>query len=123
MPDRLTLPSSQSHSPKPGPDRSWLSHRTLNEPVLSSAQEELDVKPNPYSDKHSGATFSEQTHQSAQKVQSDQGDQLVWWSRPQEQFMRYVSEQPGRAALMAVGAGAVAALLLGLGLSSRRRKE
>jgi hypothetical protein len=41
----------------------------------------------------------------------------------QEQVSRYVSEQPGKAALVALGAGALAALVLGRGLRGRRHRD
>ena len=47
----------------------------------------------------------------------------AWWSRLEDRLHLYVNEQPGRAALMALGAGALAALWLGRGPRGRSRKD
>lgn len=117
MADSLNPPTPERTQRKPyteGESRAWRSARSLHEPVLSSAQEELDANPEPQS-----ASF---TRAADSSVEGRSGHS-AWWSRPQEQLTRYATEQPGRAALMALGAGAVAMLLLGRGLSTRRRKD
>ena len=116
MADRFYPPTpehTQRTLSNEGASLAWRSPRSLNEPVLSSAQEELDM--NTVSQSTSYNTASDTS------VESHSG-QAPWWRRSQEQLTRYASEQPGRAALMALGAGALAALLLGRGSSSRRRK-
>lgn len=113
--DHSFYPSSPQRTPSAqGASRAWRSPRSLHEPVLSSAQEELGVNPEPPSGSDTSASDA-----------SVEGDsrQPVWWGRSQAQLTRYVSEQPGRAALLALGAGALAALLLGRGLSRRRRRD
>jgi len=117
MADSLNPPTPQRTQRKPyteGASRAWRSTRSLHDPVLSSAQEELDANPEPHSASCTSASDASVAGRSGQ---------AAWWSRSQEQITRYATEQPGRAALMALGAGAVATLLLGRGLSSRRRKD
>ena len=117
MADSLNPPAPERTQRKPyteGASRAWRSTRSLHDPVLSSAQEELDANPEPHSASCTSASDSSVAGRSGQ---------AAWWSRSQEQITRYATEQPGRAALMALGAGAVATLLLGRGLSSRRRKD
>jgi hypothetical protein len=116
MADSLNPPKPERTQRNPhteGASRAWRSPRHLNEPVLSSAQEELHANPEPQSASYSSATGSGVAGRSGQ---------AAWWRRPQEQLTHYAREQPGRAALLALGAGALAALLLGRGSSSRRRK-
>lgn len=98
-----TPPSPASH---PGPQRS------LNDPVLSSAEDELDLDGMP----QAGPTWTAAGEPAG-------GTAAPWWAQAQDRVERFVSERPGRAALMALGAGALAALVLGQGLRGRRRKD
>jgi len=114
MADRFDPPTpehTQRHPHTEGASPAWRSPRSLQEPVLSSAQEELDMNPEPQSANFTSASDSSVAGLSGQPA---------WWRRSQEQLTRYASEQPGRAALMALGAGALAALLLGRGSRSRK---
>ena len=76
--------------------------RPLAAPVLASADEELDV------DTAAHDTGSSYTGTAAVNESAGSG------------LMRYVQAQPGRAALMALGAGALLAMLWGRRLRRRR---
>jgi hypothetical protein len=76
----------------------------LAEPVLSSADEELDMD-TPAHDTGSSYTGAAQEARARDSAQAS--------------VMRFVQARPGRAALMALGAGAALALLLG----GRRRRH
>lgn len=90
--------------------------RSLQEPVLSPAEAELAMD-TPEHD--TGSTYT-----AAQGWADGTGSGLsAWWSRTEAQVQRYVGEQPGKAALIAMGAGALAALLLGQRMRSRRRRD
>ena len=93
------------------------SHRRLQEPVMSSAQDELGLD-TPEHD--SGSTYT--AGEGAAPLYAS-ASRPAWWMRMEGSMSRYVNEQPGRAALMALGAGALAALLLGRGMRGRRRKD
>jgi hypothetical protein len=46
---------------------------------------------------------------------------LFWWDKMRQQLMEQVREQPARSALLALGVGMVAALLLAQGMRRGRR--
>ena len=87
--------------------------RALDQPVLSSAEEELalDTAENDTGASYIG-TSDTPTDSAAGSLQSSR-----------EALSRYVQAQPLKAALVAMGAGALAALLLGRGSRSRRRRR
>ncbi len=105
---------------KPSSDapRTGETHRSLQEPVLSSAEEELGLDTSMHD---SGTTYT--AEEGSAPIYSTAGSRPAWWMRMEDNLGRYVSEQPGRAALMALGAGALAAVLLGRGMRGRRRKD
>ncbi len=87
--------------------------RSLQEPVLSSAEVELDTASH-----DTGASYIGMEEGAPPSAAPSR-----WWADTQAQLGRYVSEQPGKAALMALGAGALAALLLGQRMRGRRRRD
>lgn len=114
MNDRLDPnPQISDEHHETGSGRARVGARALNEPVLSSAEDELDVNTNTTS----------QASQAQGSTYTTGDTSPAWWMRLEGQVSRYVNEQPGRAALMAVGAGALAAMLLGRRLSGRRRRD
>ncbi len=90
-------------------------HRTLNEPVLHSAEDELDIQMHDTGASYTGTEGSRLGYRMA--------SQSPWWTQIQSQASRYVSEQPAKAALMALGAGALAAVLLGRRFGGRRHRN
>lgn len=90
-------------------------HRVLNEPVLRSAEDELDIQMHDTGASYTGGEGSRLAYRGA--------NASAWWTQIQSQASRYVSEQPGKAALMALGAGALAALLLGRRFGGRRQRN
>lgn len=103
--DASATPAGRPAS-QPGP------HRSLNDPVLTSAEEELDVA---RSDPDASTWASSEV--------PGGGTAAPWWPQMQDRLGRYVSERPGRAALLALGAGALAAVVLGQGFRGRRRRD
>lgn len=87
--------------------------RSLQEPVLSPAEAELDT-----SEHDTGTSYTGSPAQAAGSP-----GLADWWSRTGSQVSRYVGEQPGKAALVAMGAGALLALLLGQRMRGRRRRD
>ncbi|MEI7786813.1 MAG: hypothetical protein WCK08_20685 [Betaproteobacteria bacterium] len=107
----------------------WHVQRPLSEPVLESVERELGAQ-------------AAQGSQEAHKVHEPQGtparaeqprphtgshtgngiDHKGWqsWADLRDQLAHRVTEQPGRAALVAVGAGALTALLLNRILGRKR---
>lgn len=94
--------------------------RSLNQPVLSSAEEELDMD-TPTHD--TGSSYTGTAGAGGQVEGSGANVRPAWWLRVEDQLARYVNEQPAKAALMALGAGAVAALLLGRGRRGKRGRN
>lgn len=115
MADSNTPSGSPFSSASTGP---WEGRRSLNDPVLTSAEEELDVD----TPTHDTGTSYTGTDDSSMGYQSA-ASKPEWWMRMEDQVGRYVSEKPGKAALMALGAGALAALLLGQRMRGRRRRD
>jgi hypothetical protein len=108
-----TTPPSHSFPDSPG---AAPARRSLQEPVLSPAEAELDMD----TPEHDTGT----TYTGPEGSAEGSGSGLAtWWSRTEAQVGRYVGEQPGKAALMALGAGALVALLLGQRLRGRRRRN
>lgn len=86
----------------------WHVQRPLSEPVLESVEEELGAR---------GAQQEEHAPLSGNGI-----DRRGWlaWNQMREQLSQQVSQQPARTALLAVGAGALAALLLSRIFGSKR---
>ncbi len=86
----------------------WHAQRPLSEPVLESVEGELGAQ---------SSQQQEHAHLSGNGI-----DRRGWqaWKQMREQLSQQVSQQPGRAALLAVGAGALAALLLSRILGNKR---
>lgn len=97
--------SSQSLSPS-----RWQVQRPLSEPVLESAEQELGSP---------GASSTPSRPEQRSAVSGNGIDHKGWqaWNQMREQLSQRVSEQPGRTALLAVGAGALAGLWLSCSLS------
>jgi hypothetical protein len=91
----------------------WQVQRPLSEPVLESAEQELG-SPGPLS------TPSRPDQRSS--VSGNGIDRKGWqaWNQMREQLTQRVSAQPGRTALLAVSAGALAGLLLSRIFGRRR---
>lgn len=94
--------------------------RSLQEPVLTSVQEELEVD-TPEHD--TGTSYTGTDGADATLGGRSAGTGAPWWASVEDRLGRYVSEQPGKAALMALGAGALAALVLGQRMRGRRRRD
>ncbi len=90
-------------------------HRALSEPVLRSAEDELDIQMHDTGASYTGVEGSRLGYRGA--------SQPPWWTQIQSQAGRYASEQPAKAALLALGAGALAALLLGRRFGGRRHRN
>ncbi len=90
----------------------WKTHRPLQEPVLESVEEEFGVQPP-----------TEQPSRAAIDGNGLDASGQVWWSRLREQVAEQVSQQPARAALLALGAGALTAWLLSQALHRRRERS
>ena len=97
--------SEQTSSQTLSPSR-WQVQRPLSEPVLESAEQELGSP---------GASSTPSRPEQRSSVSGNGIDHKGWqvWNQMREQLTQRVSEQPGRTALLAVGAGALAGLLLG----------
>jgi len=104
--------TEQSSSQSATPTR-WHVQRPLSEPVLESAEQELGTQ---------GAPSAQSRPEHRSSVSGNGIDRKGWqvWNQMREQLTQRVSEQPGRTALLAVGAGALAGLLLGRILGRRR---
>ena len=92
-------------------------HRRLDEPVLPSAAEEVRMETgnSPASSQRSAGragSFPDGSAGSAGKP---------WLTQMQDQLGQYVAAKPVKAALMAAGVGALAALVLGQRSSRARR--
>lgn len=105
-------PSSSLHDASPAAP----ARRSLQEPVLSPAEDELAMD----TSEHDTGTSYTGAQASAEGAGSGLAD---WWSRTEAQVGRYVGAQPGKAALIAMGAGALAALWLGQRMRGRRRRD
>ena len=90
----------------------WKTHRPLQENVLESVEEEIRVAP----------SIGPQSSSSAASPPLD-GSSQVWWSRLREQVAQQVEEKPARTALLALGAGALTAWLLGRTLRRPNGRE
>lgn len=110
-----TSPSRSGWRSGSEPPPGWSGRRALEEPVLNTAEQELDM--NMDTALHdTGASYT-----GVEPAQPSQpGRAWAEWARAVE---RQVSERPVRAALVALGAGALAAWLLGRSLRSRRRRN
>lgn len=111
-----STPPTPSTSPYRDASSAAPARRSLQESVLSPAEAELDMD----MPGHDTGTTYTGLEGSASRASSGLTD---WWSRTEAQLGRYVGEQPGKAALIAVGAGALAALLLGQRMRGRRRRD
>jgi hypothetical protein len=91
----------------------WQAQRPLSEPVLESVEAEIGVQ---------AADPSAPTPQ-APKMAGNGADPsgLFWWDKMRQQLMEQVREQPARSALLALGVGMVAALLMAQGMRRGRR--
>lgn len=91
----------------------WHVQRPLSEPVLESVEHELSEHSAPL-DSHKRAPST-----------GNGIDHKGWaaWQQLREQLTHRVSERPGQAALIAVGAGALAALLLARVIGSKRGRH
>ena len=110
--------SSSSSQPQGSSGLPGGSQRRLHEPVMSSAEDEMSLDM-PSLDSGNTDTAGEE----AAPIYGSSSSRPAWWMRMEDNVSRYVSEQPGRAALMALGAGALAAALLGRGMRGRGRKD
>lgn len=79
----------------------WKTHRSLQEPVLETVEEEIGVAP-PERPQPSAARGGNGLDTSGP----------ISWTRVREQVLEQVSQQPVRTALLALGAGALSAWLL-----------
>lgn len=103
----------------------YVAHRRLQDPVQPSAAQEVLVdrtqpitpSAQPAQPSPAGAAWPFPGGDEAQQP----GDAVRWLTRTSGEVGRYVAEQPLKAALLAVGAGALAALLLGRGMSRAQR--
>lgn len=91
--------------------------RSLQEPVLRSVEEEELDMDTPMHDTGASYTGSEGASMASGTAHPGQ------WADLQARLARYVGQQPGKAALMALGAGALAALVLGQRMRGRRRRD
>ncbi len=90
----------------------WKIHRSLQEPVLESAEEEIGVR-SPTGQQAGAALGGNGLDASGQ----------VWWVRLREQVAQQVNQQPARTALLALGAGALTAWLFSQALRRRRERS
>lgn len=90
----------------------WRGQRALEEPVLSTADQELD-----------GQAATQQASAAASPEPSAAARAASAWHEVQQLLARQVSERPARTALLAVGAGALAAWMLGQSLRGRRGRD
>ena len=89
----------------------WQAHRPLSEPVLESVEAEI------------GAQAAEQVRPvpEASRTGGNGVDTSAsfWWEQMRQQLSEQMREQPTRSALLALGMGALAALLIAQGLRRR----
>jgi len=92
---------------------SWRAQRPLSEPVLESVEAEIGVQ----------ATETGAREPQPARMAGNGADRsgLFWWDKMRQQLMTQVSEQPARSALLALGIGVVAALLMTQGMRRGRR--
>jgi len=96
----------------PGGTARWKTHRSLQEPVLETVEEEIGVAP---------AAGQQQSAAIVGNGLDASGS--ISWSRLREQVVQQVGQQPLRAALLALGVGALGAWLLSQGLRRRRGRN
>jgi hypothetical protein len=91
----------------------WRAQRPLSEPVLESIEAEI------------GAQAADAVAQKPQspRMAGNGADPsgLFWWDKMRQQLMTQVREQPTRSALLALGVGVAAALLMAQGMRRSRR--
>lgn len=90
----------------------WKTHRSLQEPVLETVEEEIGVA-SPEGPKPSAAHAGNGLDASGP----------ISWTRVREQVLEQVGQQPVRTALLALGAGALSAWLLSQALNRRRGRN
>jgi hypothetical protein len=91
----------------------WQAKRPLSEPVLESVEAEIGAQ----------AADPGASTPHAPKMAGNGADPsgLFWWDKMRQQLMEQVREQPARSALLALGVGMVAALLMAQGMRRSRR--
>jgi hypothetical protein len=94
----------------------WQAHRSLDEPVLESVEQELGSAPSQPSSVQQSATHSRPGNGIDTSGQA-------WWTRVQQQLTRQVSQRPTQSALLALGVGAALVALLGRSMRRSSRRD
>ena len=100
-----------------GSSARWQAHRPLSEPVLGSVEQELGAQ----AAQEAQAQPDQRASGIARSGNGIDHSGSAWWSRLQSQVAQQGSQRPAQAALVALGVGAMLALLAGA--SGRRRRD
>lgn len=100
------------NTPLAGPSN-WQAHRPLREPVLESIETEISAQA-----LEQAGPVPEASRTGGNGVDTSGS---FWWEQMRQQLSEQMKAQPARSALLALGVGALAALLIAQSLRRSRR--